>query len=884
MVNAFSCCICMVLVLRFFFPIPLVTCWILAPGVPSISPMLLSRKHKSFVLSSTPFEAGFYENPYGSSQDELSSLAVPPDTRLIIGLNKYSHDASICAANAQTGQVLFALSKERLTRRKHDAGNTAILVDACLQSLNLHLENIDRVVMNNHHHRILPMEANRRHLEWEAALPINGGAEPGYEVPENLFPASTPKLELSHHLAHAYSTATQAPFASGLCVVMDGMGETFRTMQRSLGDPSYTSDLSFGLDTFQTMPADIAQQAATSYFDWREAESVYIFTKTETTIDLRPVFKRFTPENSPPTLYNHGFENMDSVGAVYSRASTHIFGDWNACGKVMGLAPWANHEWKDAATGSSCRPQLLDTPILSGSLFTADFTIDRSLLEGVPHIARNDPDLFTDDGSQRERYDFDDDDGIEEGDASTMDQRLPTAVALDAIALAHRVQLDLETVVLDFVRVCKETTGLTNLCLAGGVALNSVLNGRLSRELGFEETFVSPYPGDDGIAIGCCAFGLFGNSRLEGSQNPSSPPIWQTYLSPYLGPSPSEQDLTMAIDIALPWLDVETIRDEDQRLQLMVDAIESGAVLAWYRSRSEMGPRALGHRSILADPRKKGLVRFINENVKGRECFRPFAPSVLAEETQNWFHLEGQVSSNGNVSPFMSLTTSVHEDKRAVIPAVTHVDGTSRIQTVTMESEPTYYKLIAKFFERTGVPMVLNTSFNTLPGEPIVETPYDAIRSFLNSMGAIEVLVMGDYVIRRKQPDLRRLLGEVDADGEVQVEPAFPMRAGPVAFESSFELDSGPTDESDVVTNTRVRMPNRPMHSSSTEWFELLDELEGEILSVCDGSVTLNDILAQYTLNDEESGSVPDMEANQGMLQNIVHRLVRLYEHTLIGW
>jgi predicted NodU family carbamoyl transferase len=860
-----------------FLFVPATTSWVLAPSlIPSFASRTKYEYGSPIVASSTPFEAGFYDdgNPYSAPSADESSLAVAPDTRLVIGLNKYSHDASICAADAKTGQVLFALSKERLTRRKHDSGNTAILVDACLKSL-------------NHHHRILPLEANPRHMEWESALRMNGGAEAGYDEPENLFPGVPHRQELSHHLAHAYSTAAQAPFASGLCVVMDGMGETFRTMQRAMSDPSYTSDLSFGLDSFQTLPGDIAQQAATSYFDWREAESVYIFTKTEDAIDLRPVFKRFTPENSPPVLFNHGFENMDSVGAVYSRASTHIFGDWNACGKVMGLAPWANHVWNDGTSGSQLRPQLLSTPILTGSLFTPDFAIDRSIMQGVPHIARNDPDLFADDGSQRERYDFDDYDSNEtneSGDAN-MDQRLPAAVALDAIALAHRVQMDLETVVLDFVRVCKETTGVTNLCLAGGVALNSVLNGRLARELGFEQTFVSPYPGDDGIAVGCCAFGLFGNPRLEGSRKSLSPPVWQRYLSPYLGPSPSEEDITRAIDTALPWLDVETIRDEDQRLQLMVEAVESGAVVAWYRSRSETGPRALGHRSILADPRKKGLVRFINENVKGRECFRPFAPSVLADEAANWFDLGVPLlGESGNVSPFMSVTASVREDKRAVIPAVTHVDGTSRIQTVTLEDEPMFYKMIAKFFKQTGVPMVLNTSFNTLPSEPIVETPDDAIRSFLCSMGAIEVLVMGDFVIRRKQPDLRRLLGEADSDGAVRVEPAFPFRAGPVSFESSFELDAGPTDESDVVTNTRVSMPSRPMHSGSTEWFELLDELEGEVLSVCDGTVTLNDILSQYTVYQDEMGAVPDMEANQNMLQNIVHRLVRLYEHTLVGW
>jgi predicted NodU family carbamoyl transferase len=835
---------------------------------------------------STPFENDLYNsNPYQESGK--SSLSVPSDTKLIIGLNKYSHDASICAADATTGKVLFALSKERLTRKKHDSGNTASLLDSCLQSLNLHGNNVQKVIMNNHHHRILPLESNVRQMEWESALNINGGNEIGYDEPENIYP-NTPKYELSHHLAHAYSTATQSPFTTGLCIVMDGMGETYRTMQRAIkiNDPTYISDLSFGITTFQCQPPDIVQQAATSYYDWREAESVYIFSKSPTTIDIRPVFKRFTCENTPPTLYNHGFENMDSIGAVYSRVSTHIFGDWNACGKVMGLAPWAKYKWNDRRTITA---KLHSSPILDGSLFTKDFRIDRTLIEGIPHIARSDPDLYDDEGEQRKRYDFDDDDGsdypasADDGTATTTAvKRLPTAVALDAIALAHRVQTDLENVVIDFVRICKETTGATNLCIAGGVALNSVLNGRLSRELGFEQTFISPYPGDDGIAIGCCAFGLFGNPRLEYTLNQSPVPLWQRPISPYLGPEATDKEMTNAIDEALPWLDVEVIRDDSQRIAILVDAIEQGAVVAWYRSRSEMGPRALGHRSILADPRKKGLVRFINENVKGRESFRPFAPSVLAEEAVNWFDLGSIVPSDGNVSPYMSLTAFVHEDKRSLIPAVTHVDGSSRLQTVTQESDPLYHQFIDQFFQRTGIPMVLNTSFNTMPSEPIVESPKDAIRSFLYSMGAIEFLVLGDYVIRRKQPDLRRLLGEANAEGRIQIEPGFPRRAGAVSFESTFDLEQGPTEDGEVLTRTRVRMSNRPIYGKDNEWFELLDELEGEILSVCDGTVSFNEILSQYTVSEDNSAQ--EVEANENMLQNIIHRLIRLYEHTLISW
>jgi carbamoyltransferase len=864
-------------------------------------------ERKSRVLTgrffSTPFEANLYDVP----NEPSSSSVVTRHTPLVVGINKYTHDTSICIANQETGRVEWALSKERLSRRKHDAGPVADLIQAFYEQVVENTDerfhddgvflNITRIVVNNHHHRVAPLERNPQHMAWEAGLGINGGAQAGYTSWANILDTAEQQHELSHHLAHAYATAAQAPFDHGLVVVMDGMGETYRTMRAAQNDVTYTSDFDFA-SSWDSVPADLADLAAESVFDWREAESVYLFSKEAASDDdparfhLRPVWKRFTPERTPPTLFNHGFENMDSVGAVYSRASSHIFGDWNACGKVMGLAPWAN--------GKPIRPVPCADPILSGTLYYPDanvspkgdpLRINRTLLEGLPCIARTDADLFLPDGNKRKLYDFDD----ESPDAATGTQstesavHTPTLVALDAISIAHRVQSDVEQVVLDAVKHFKLQTGSTNLCFAGGVALNSVLNGRLARELGFNETFISPYPGDDGIAVGCCAYGLFGNVELEklGKGLARLPlPVWGKPLSPYLGPEPTESDLLDALQDAEPWLTVEKISDEERRLSIMAKEVASGGVIAWYRSRSEMGPRALGHRSILADPRKKGLVRFINEKVKRRESFRPFAPSVLAEEAGAWFDL-GAVPS-ANVSPYMSLTAQVLPDKRAEIPAVTHVDGSSRLQTVTMQDEPIYHKFISKFFEMTGVPMVLNTSFNALPSEPIVESPRDAIRSFLFSMGSIEFLVLGDNIVRRKLPEVRLLLGEASKSGEIRKEAVCPQRAGPATFESSFSVPDGPVDEDEAMgtVRTRVRMPQRVLHcDEKNEWYECLDEMEGELLSVCDGTVSLNDIMAQYTTTpSEEQFEQEDIDDAEVLLQNIVHRLVRLFENTLISW
>lgn len=907
----------------------------------------------------TPFELDYYDPSDGDddSDGDISlpppPLACPPDTRLVIGLNKYSHDTSICAADAATGQVLFAMSKERLTRKKHDGGNTASLLELCLDTLDLDYDDgnvIHRVVMNNHHHRVLPMEHNVRHVEWEAGLGINGGSEPGYEDEYNLLQDVPPerKLELSHHLAHAYSTATQSPFDKGLVVVMDGMGESYRTMLHAqvTDDPTYVSDLSFppgnsqndfAFDCIPSNLKQLSQSAQYTPFDWREAESVYVFEKKRpSTIHMKPIFKRFTPERSSPTLYNHGFENMDSVGALYSRASSHIFGDWNACGKVMGLAPWMGHKW--TATETEISPKEEQRRTMWGALYSEEpgkeFQQDKDVIAGTPLIARMDSDLFDDDGNliSKRRYDFDDnaskspkiitnlekamaeskDDANNNSDGENEQTRLPTKVALEAISLAHRIQIDLEDIVLDFVKHFRERTGEENLCIAGGVGLNSVLNGRLARELGFKQTFISPYPGDDGIAIGCCAYGLYGNEILDEHRSESKstvssstaaeiyPPIWETPFSPYLGPLPTDADIAEALEDASPWLEYEAVEDDETRIGMAAREIENGGVVAWYTGRSELGPRALGHRSILADPRKKGLVRFINEFVKKRESFRPFAPSVLAEHATDWFDLgveEGSTTDRANVSPYMSMTAMVKKEKQARIPAVTHVDGSSRLQTVTNAAEPLYHQLISKFFEMTGVPMVLNTSFNTLPGEPIVESPRDAIRSFLCSMGSIEVLFLGKYVVRRQSPNLRSLLGEIDKkDGiEMMVNPACPKRTGPVTFETSLDFDDDDDDmdaDARFVPKNRVRMPDRPMHFDGKDgrggWFEILDGLEGEILASLDGKTTLNDLIADYT-GTLDDGEDTKTEAErfafaEELLQNVVARIVRLYEHTLIKW
>ena len=261
-------------------------------------------KSASSKLYSTPFDLDLYSNndePNNEDEDDttteeevLNPLAADPiTTQLILGINKYSHDTTLCAADAQTSKVLFAVSKERITRSKHDGGNIASLVETCLDALELDLDNVVKVVMNNHHHRILPLiEADLDHMEWEEGLSINGGVEEGFSDEYNVLESVEDKIELSHHLAHAYSACAQAPFDTGMIVVMDGMGETYRAMRKAeeIKDETYVSDFTLcGKDgeEIEIIPRDLENLAAKSYYDWREAESVYTFCKDENGLKVK---------------------------------------------------------------------------------------------------------------------------------------------------------------------------------------------------------------------------------------------------------------------------------------------------------------------------------------------------------------------------------------------------------------------------------------------------------------------------------------------------------------------------------------------------------------------------------------------------------------------
>jgi len=301
-------------------------------------------------------------------------------------------------------------------------------------------------------------------------------------------------------------------------------------------------------------------------------------------------------------------------------------------------------------------------------------------------------------------------------------------------ALAASVQRALEQAVFAVVRHGVRLTGCRKVCLAGGVAMNSKANGRLFASGMIEDLFVQPAATDDGTAVGAA---LAAHAALG-----AAVPRYRLE-DVYLGPSFDDAEIATEIQrYKLPSARVADVTEAAASL------LAEGHVIGWFQGRMEFGPRALGNRSILADPRRAEIRDRVNECVKFREAWRPFAPSCLAEAAPDYF-------VGCRDAPYMIVTYNVVPSKRAVIPAVTHADNTARVQTVTRASNPRYWELIRAFGALTGVPVVLNTSFN-LKGEPIVCTPHNAVRTF--STSGLDFLVIGDTIIPKDQRWLQEAL------------------------------------------------------------------------------------------------------------------------------
>jgi carbamoyltransferase len=323
--------------------------------------------------------------------------------------------------------------------------------------------------------------------------------------------------------------------------------------------------------------------------------------------------------------------------------------------------------------------------------------------------------------------------------------------------LAASIQAVTEEVVIKLARGIRKSTGLTNLCLAGGVALNCVANGKLLRENIFDNIWIQPAAGDAGGAVGAALAAYY---MMLGLPRKVDPALQDGMKGSYLGPEFAQPDIEQRLAAAGAKF---TNHSDEEIIALTAQALADGKAVGWHQGRMEFGPRSLGGRSILADARSPSAQKLLNLKVKYRESFRPFAPSVLREDVSEWFDINTD-------SPYMLLVADINESKRLVmteeqkqlfgieklnvprseIPAVTHVDYSARVQTIHKQTNPKYHALVSKFKELTGCPVVVNTSFN-VRGEPIVCTPEDAFRCLMGT--EIEFLAVGNSIMRKEDQD-----------------------------------------------------------------------------------------------------------------------------------
>ena len=396
-----------------------------------------------------------------------------------------------------------------------------------------------------------------------------------------------------------------------------------------------------------------------------------------------------------------------SIGILYTAVSQWLgFNHYGDEGKVMGLAPYGEPHYVDKLR-RILRVQADKT-----------FEVDQSYLRykaeggtmswagGKPKIGR----LYSD----RFLKLF--------GEARLPNQTL-TSYHMDIASSLQAITEEAEFALLE--KLYKET-GCDNLCMAGGVALNSVFNGKVLPNTDFNEIYIQPASSDAGTALGVCYYIYH---QLLGF------PRTYNMTHAYTGPQFSNGDVESALNrhsLEYSTLDLPVLVKDTAKL------IEKGNVIGWFQGRMEWGPRALGNRSIIADPRHSSTQDLLNSRIKNRESFRPFAPAVLEEHVGDYF-------DQSYPDPFMLKVYGVLPDKRDIIPAVTHVDGSGRLQPVPSDSSLPYYELINAFYERTGVPVLLNTSFNE--NEPIVCTPEEAIACFMRTK--MDVLVIGNYMVKK---------------------------------------------------------------------------------------------------------------------------------------
>ncbi len=627
------------------------------------------------------------------------SAGSPGSPRYVLGLSAFYHDSAACLL--RDGEIVAAAQEERFTREKGDASYPSHAVEYCLKEGGISVADLEVVAFYDK-----PLLKFERILETYVGIAPRGfrsflKAGPLW-IKEKLFIDRDLADQLGwegdilyaeHHESHAASAFYPSPFDEAAIVTMDGVGE-WATASIGVGRGS----------------------------------------EIELLRDLRW---------------------PDSLGLLYS-AFTYYTGFKVNSGeyKVMGLAPYGEPRFVDLILG-----ELMDLRD-DGSFRLNQEYFD--YLGGLTMTSRKFDELFG---------------GPPRSPESKITQR--------EMDLARSVQEVCEEVMLRMVRTAHRETGLSNLCLAGGVALNCVGNGRILREGPYEELWIQPAAGDAGGALGAAQLAWhrhLGQERAPasvyavsagaveerqvaeaggGTAVATRPRARDRMRAACLGPSFSPEEIETYL--ATRGAPAHKL-DREALIERTAELLSDGNVVGWFAGRMEFGPRALGSRSILGDPRSPEMQRTMNLKIKFRESFRPFAPSVLLERVQDYFDLDRE-------SPYMLLVAPVREERRCPpaegdselwgierlnrprsdIPAVTHVDYSARVQTVSAEDNPAYHALLSAFERRTGCGLLVNTSFN-VRGEPIVCSPRDAYRCFMRTH--MDCLVLWPYLLfKEEQPE-----------------------------------------------------------------------------------------------------------------------------------
>jgi carbamoyltransferase len=634
----------------------------------------------------------------------------------ILGINAYHGDAA--AAIIQDGQLLAAVEEERFNRIKHCAGFPTESIRYCLQAAGISIEQVDHIGVSRdpsaHLHKKILFAASRAARSAGRKQTVVAGAPATQVVSEIEGEAEVTDREQLKNVSRNDGRAEE----------QNGNGKRpsgiFTQIKDRLANAAKIRDLKDVLASeLDVIPGCIkAQFHNIEHHRAHLASSFYVSPFERAALLSIDGFGDFIS-----TMWAMGegdsinvlgqVEYPHSTGIVYTATTQFIgFPYYGDEGKVMGLAPYGRPRFMEEFR------DMISTE--EGGQFRLNLDYFRHHAEGV--------DMTWDQGSPRIGQIFSDEFTHTFGPARVAGAPLTEREQDIAASLQQR----LEEVGFHILNHLHEQTGLTDLGVSGGVAYNSVMNGKILLNTPFRRVFIQAAAGDSGTALGAC-YDIYSRVKPRSGTQTNNPRY--VMLGAYTGPEFSSAEIQAELEQSN--LEFETFSDAEVTKRAAKD-IADGLVVGWFQGRMEFGPRALGNRSIVVDPRRPEMKEILNERIKKREPFRPFAPSILEERTADYFEQD-------HPAPTMLMVYQVRTERRAEIPAVTHVDGSGRLQTVSREVNARYYQLISDFNELTGVPVVLNTSFNE--NEPIVCTPRHAIDCFLKTR--MDVLYLGNHAVRR---------------------------------------------------------------------------------------------------------------------------------------